>query len=414
MRTRWLAGVVLVLGVGMADAAAQATGRAEDGSIDNLRHPPGTVTAEAGSLGEVVRRGTGPIHLVLLPGAPFGADVWSAFMERNAGRYTMWAVTQPGYGSTQPPAMPSWSEPERTEWLDGVQGALIRMMDEEGIERPFVVAHHLEADYHGLRLALEHPDRVAGVVVMAGGPGRAVSLTDSTGRRRAARPAERVDAVKEQWIPFYGSVTPDAWRQGTYQAPGLSVDSARGAELFDRQVAVPIPTQIRYFVELLTTDLRPRLSDLAVPLLVVSPRPVASLGEHFDQGTQRILALPEFAGMDAEQGRRAYVESRIERFGDEEAALRAIYASAWLEMEGSPPHMDVEVVGPAGVFVFDDRPRDVDRILETWIAGVTRGARQAASFSSVRVVAGVSGSKGRFFRDAEQEVSGYPLGRTAR
>lgn len=359
-------GVLIALLATPGVAHAQATGQAPDGSLDNLHHPPGTETAALGTLGEVRRHGSGPIHLLLLPGAPFGADVWADFMERNAERYTMWAITQPGYAGTAPPPMPSWNDVDRTPWLDGVQDALVGLLRDGGLRRPFVVAHHMQADHQALRLALDHPNLVSGVVVMAGVPHRVVARTDSAGNRRGARPEEVVSTLHEQVIPFYQTVTPEQWRRGTYAASRFSLDSIHGADLFERQVSVPIPTQIRYFVELLTTDLRPRLPELEVPLLVVSPRPVATLGEHFDNGSARILALPEFHGMDEEQGRAAYVASRVERFGSEEAALRAVYGSTWLEMSGPPPDMEVEVVGPSGIFLMDDRADDVDRILEAW------------------------------------------------
>ena len=350
-----------------APALAQEPGRAADGSIDNLTHPPGSETVHVGTLGAVVRRGHGPVPLLLIAAAPYGADAWAGFMERNEDRYTMWAVTQPGYAGTRPPPMPSWESLEETPWLDGVQDALVRLIEDEDMERPVVIGHQLEGDYHALRLGLEHPELVSGVVVLAGAPGRPVPITDGTGTTRAARPEERLAALRDRWIPFYRTVTSETWRQGTTQAAGLSRDSDHGAALFERKTRTPIPTQIRYFIEMLSTNLPPRLPAMRVPVLAINLRLTESLGEHFDRGERRILALPEFRGMDPEEGRAAYIASRIERFGSEAAALRAIYGSNWLEMPTPPADLEVEVVGPSGVFVMDDRGEDVDRILEGWI-----------------------------------------------
>jgi hypothetical protein len=41
----------------------------------------------------VVRRGSGPIDVLLIPGWVFGADVFDAFMRANETRYRMVAVT---------------------------------------------------------------------------------------------------------------------------------------------------------------------------------------------------------------------------------------------------------------------------------------------------------------------------------
>jgi hypothetical protein len=292
-------------------------------------------------------------------------------MERNAERYTMWAITQPGYAGTAPPPMPAWDLSE-TPWLDGVQDALVKLIRDEGMQRPYIVGHHLLADRQALRLALEHPDLVSGVVIMAGVAGRNLRYVDGTGRARGARSEEVIPAIRDQWLPNYKTTTPEQWRQGTYSASALSVDSARGQRLFEQQVSVPIPIQVRYFVEVSSRDLRPRVPDLRVPLLVILPRAVGSLGDHFDLGAQRIMALPEFQGMNEAQARAAYVSSRIERFGNEAAALRAIYAAEWLERTSTPPDTRIEVVGPSGLFIFQDRPDDVDRVLADWIGRQSR------------------------------------------
>src|SRR5262245_60595350 len=75
-------------------------------TIDRLHHPPGTVTGRAG-IAEVERRGSGPVPLVLIAGAPYGWRAWEGFMARNAERYTMFAVTPAGYAGTAPPALPA-------------------------------------------------------------------------------------------------------------------------------------------------------------------------------------------------------------------------------------------------------------------------------------------------------------------
>ena len=359
--------LIAVLAIVPDRAVGQATGTAPEGSIDNLRHPPGTETAPLGTLGDVVRRGEGPVHLLLLPGAPFGADVWDAFMERNAERYTMWAITQPGYGGTAPSPMPSWDDLSASPWSDGVQEAIVRLIADEGMRRPFVVGHHLESDRRALRLGLEHPELISGVAVMAGVAGQDLATVDSSGRRRAARPEEVIPTLRDQWVPMWRTVTAEGWRQGTYPPSALSVHPVRGQDLFARQVAVPIPTQVRYFVELTAEDLRPLMPRLEVPLLVISAVPVETLGEHFDRASERILQLPEFQGMEETDGRAAYVSSRVERFGSEDAALCAIYGAPWLELPALPPDTEVEAVGPSGVFVFQDRPEVVDRLLAEWI-----------------------------------------------
>ena len=65
-------------------------------------------------LAHVETRGEGDTHLLLVPGLLCDWTVWESFMERNAERYTMHAVTLPGFGGTEPPP-----EPEATRARPG-------------------------------------------------------------------------------------------------------------------------------------------------------------------------------------------------------------------------------------------------------------------------------------------------------
>ena len=90
----WL-GIALCLAA--RTAIAQEGGPPQDPSLDNLVHEAGYKTAEPGSLGAVVERGKGPIDMVLISGFGVGASAFEGFMQRNAKRYHMLAITLPGF-----------------------------------------------------------------------------------------------------------------------------------------------------------------------------------------------------------------------------------------------------------------------------------------------------------------------------
>src|SRR5688500_15672526 len=79
----------------------------QDSTLNNLVHAAGYRAAELGTIGAVVKRGSGPIDVLLIPGWGFGAEVFDSFMRENASRYRMVAVTLPGFGGTAAPPMPS-------------------------------------------------------------------------------------------------------------------------------------------------------------------------------------------------------------------------------------------------------------------------------------------------------------------
>ena len=69
-------------------------------------------------LAHVERVGTGPVDLVLIPGLACDWRVWEDFLQRNARRYTMYAVTLPGFGG----APAEFDPDEPTPLLDDAVG----------------------------------------------------------------------------------------------------------------------------------------------------------------------------------------------------------------------------------------------------------------------------------------------------
>lgn len=250
-------------------------------AFNNFAHLPGTETQPLGQLGHVEQRGQGPIDVILIPGAAFGWQVFEAFMDEHRAYFTMYAVTLPGYGGTPPPPMSPREDFTEPIWLDAVDEALARLIEEEGLEQPVVVGHHLQGTYHALQLGLKYPDRVRAVVTVAGEPSRVLTRQS---RRATMTPEARAENVRTQWQPFFETVSVERWKQGQYAAGFYSTDSLRGQILWDEAAAVPVPTQVHYFLEYMNQDVTPTLPNLSVPalaILPISPRLQGSRSEAF-------------------------------------------------------------------------------------------------------------------------------------
>ncbi|GAO40527.1 putative hydrolase [Sphingomonas changbaiensis NBRC 104936] len=108
-----------------------------------------------------VERGDGK-PLVMLHGmAALVQDLLgSGLIDRAAERYRVIAFDRPGYGYSD--------RPRGTMWTPEAQAALIRAaLVKLGIERPLVLGHSW-GTLPALALALDHPDEVAGLVLLAG------------------------------------------------------------------------------------------------------------------------------------------------------------------------------------------------------------------------------------------------------
>src|SRR5262245_21984732 len=127
MKRRYWA--LLLLGAWVPGATwAQERSRAQDPTLNNLVHVEGYRTGPPGSLGGVRTVGTGPRHMILIPGLGFSGDVFDEFMARRTTEYTMHAVTLAGFGGT--PALPM-PEPRGSyadaPWTHAAEGAILAL-----------------------------------------------------------------------------------------------------------------------------------------------------------------------------------------------------------------------------------------------------------------------------------------------
>jgi pimeloyl-ACP methyl ester carboxylesterase len=238
----------------------------QDPSLNNLVHAEGYRTGPPDTFGHVEKRGSGPIPLVLIPGGGFGWEVFEAFLERHEADYTMYAVSLAGMGRTPAPPMPpeGTSYGEQT-WIRGAIRALLALLSDEKLERPLLVTHFLEGSHIGLRMAIDHPDRIRGVVLFSGSakfvqPGR-----DFTREERIRYMDER---MAPQW---FKTVTLRTWNDNNFPPSTYSRDPELGARLFAQVSEGPLPVVIRYLLEFHAADLAAEFADIKAPLLLLSP-----------------------------------------------------------------------------------------------------------------------------------------------
>lgn len=238
-------------------------------SINNLQHPPNYETSEWGKLGDVKSFGSGDQTMILLPGWGFDWTIFEDFIAKYEGDYKMYAVTFPGFGSTNAPAMPEEEDKySETYWTKGIIKGIKDLIEQEGIERVTLVSYFTYSNIIATRLALDQPERIDRVVIISG----MAKFTSNLVPYEPATLAQRVYYVEQSLAPqWFKTVSKETWDAGNFHPKVFTKDSITAKAYWNQMSAVPIPTMVRYLCEYYCTDLSLEYANLKVPVLVVLP-----------------------------------------------------------------------------------------------------------------------------------------------
>ncbi|MEM9859264.1 MAG: hypothetical protein AAF843_18040 [Bacteroidota bacterium] len=111
------------------------------GQINNLIHTKDYETGRLGELGNVQKFGSGKESMILLPGWGFDWTIFESFIDRFKDKYSIYAVTFPGFGNTMAPPMPAENGVfSNLYWSGGILTGLKNLITREKLERPILVS----------------------------------------------------------------------------------------------------------------------------------------------------------------------------------------------------------------------------------------------------------------------------------
>jgi pimeloyl-ACP methyl ester carboxylesterase len=242
----------------------------QDPELDNLITPPGYSTGVLGELGDVRRTGDGAETMLLIPGFGFGGDVFSALTTAWSERFTMWAVTLPGFGGTPaPPTPPAATSFGEQTWTRAAGDATSELLVEKGLTNVVVVGHWLGGTQVALEIARRHPDRVRAVVLLAG----SARWVPSSGAEASVPTLEqRVAGVDGSLAPrWFRTVTRATWDDNNFLPGDYAANPVIGLRLWRRAAEPALHVWVRYLCEFYAQDSTLLLADLSTPTLVLQP-----------------------------------------------------------------------------------------------------------------------------------------------
>lgn len=284
--------------------------------------PQSPVKAEA-PLPEVEKQRNGDVTLLLIPCKSCRWKSWETFMQRNRDRYTMYAVTLPGFGGTPRPDLPV--NTPGAPWRENALEQLSSLMAREEM-REVVLMTHSFGTMVGVQLAARHPDRFSRMINLDG------SLTYPDGTTWQERLADARKVVEAQSLALADA---ERWRRFNGGQPDTSMPLAsepvmprhRAILYHGMFMATDRTSLIQYWRENPLIDLNAELRKLRLP----------------------ILDIQAMRGGDYEEQKHAHLDT--------------------LKKAGSPDTVQTIFLEDTSHFVMEHRPQLLDRIVADFVAG---------------------------------------------
>ena len=199
--------------------------------------------------------GSGP-DLVLVPGLGSSPAVWDGVRDSLAKDYRLHLVHVAGFAGRA-------AEGDPATLVERTRAEVIRHLDCQKVERAAYAGHSM-GGFLGLTLAADHPDRIARVVVVDSLPFFPLIFNPAATAELAAPQAAGMQAqiIAQDEATFAASQ-----RMGVRS---LVQDPARQAQVVDWSLTSDRASFAGAIHALMTTDMRPRLGDITVPVTVLA------------------------------------------------------------------------------------------------------------------------------------------------
>jgi len=204
----------------------------------------------------VAVRGKGP-DVLLIPGLASSSAVWDAITKQLEGHYRLHIVQVAGFAGS----------PSRANGAGSVIQPTVNALDDyiktHDLHHPGVVGHSL-GGLMGMMLALQHPEDTGKLMIVDSFP----FLGVLTGAEDAAAAEPQAAARRDKIL----SETQEIYAQGERKFLTSLVKSPEGLKAATEwAIASDKAVVARVYYEVMTTDLRPKLSEIKTPVTVLYP-----------------------------------------------------------------------------------------------------------------------------------------------
>jgi pimeloyl-ACP methyl ester carboxylesterase len=275
-----LAAFATLATLGACASSAKPAASATTPAAPAAAAPSPTVPAAQGYAFDVKVVGSGP-PMILIPGLSCDGSVWDATVAHYQATHQLHVLTLAGFGGARGPI----AEP----FLATVRADLARYIREQKLDHPIIVGHSL-GGFLAFWLAASEPDLTGPIVAVDGVPYLAALFNPKATPEAMGAPAK---AMHDQIAPL----APEAWAAESQKSLTAMITDPAEVARIQVGAAKSSPVAVANAVaEMLTTDLRPEVAKITVPVLLLQagsndPTPyeaqVASIPKH------RVLSFPK-------------------------------------------------------------------------------------------------------------------------
>ncbi|MGB0515112.1 MAG: alpha/beta fold hydrolase [Wenzhouxiangellaceae bacterium] len=237
----------------------------------------------------VERAGNGGHPVYLIPGLSNAGDVWDGLaVTLRANGYRTHVLTLAGFGG-QPPL------PHHEPFLPRVRDALAAELATHTGLKPVVIGHSL-GGFMALWLGATASEHLAGLIVIDGVPFLPALAN-------LAATAESQAASAEQIRTFMASLTPEQFaQQNQMSLEAMAKNESERARIAATSTRSSPASVGRAMAELMTTDLRPMLDRIDVPVLMIQAADSGARDALREAYASQIEAIPDHRHIVADQG----------------------------------------------------------------------------------------------------------------
>jgi pimeloyl-ACP methyl ester carboxylesterase len=261
----------------------------------------------------VERHGSGGRPLILIPGLASGSWAWQDTVRAFSGKQAVYVVTLPGFDGRAP---------LQGSVMDAARKALRELIASRKLDKPVLVGHSLGGTL-AIAVAEDAPELVGGVITLDGLP-----VMPGTEDTPPALRAQMAGQIKARLAGVDAATF--AQQQHQYMHTIGVLDMSKGdalAELSGRSNPEAVANAAADDIAL---DLRPGLSHITAPVLVVAP----------------------------------FFEADGAQYGMTESSKAEYYKSL---MDGTPK-LEVETISPSRHFVMFDQPQKLVDTIRSFVS----------------------------------------------